>query len=338
MYGELFAKYLETIENENSRRNNKYIANRMNKRIYPDTIESILFDFDEGKIVEAMRKYSPNGRQVVSNVLSTIKNYSFYLYDCGMNVVEAIKFFNAPNIANMVWDKIKDSIKKKKYISKNDFYDFLDEIVDNADKESAKSNGIIVATMFRCLWEGVYDGDLTFLSDIRESNLNDDGTITFSYHKGGTHTVRISERLANDLRTCVKINTWVSRNSRVLYEVPIVGKEYDSCFKVAVRANQTENMVKHNYYKKMSKCAKDILGNTIKPVNIMYSGIIARCIESFEMNGIDLHQYLFEYNNMDRDNRNKANGIIDMEMIRLNMGADSAKIRMNMMERIEDII
>lgn len=216
---------------------------------------------------------------------------------------------------NVLWIKAKPNAKKK-YLSHSDFENVYHEI-----GVYEEYNSFYMQTLFRCLYEGIYNDDMSFVKNLRASDIREN-IVILRDDDGKEYSISISDKLAEDLKVLGKINVWNRKNRYGECKINTTGLHSDSCFKVEKRKGSSEYSYRFTYYRILRKIAKEYLEYNLLPLQIYVSGIMHRVEFNLNENGISLHD-AFANGNKDRT----VSKIIASELARCNYDIDVRNFR-----------
>ena len=67
-------------------------------------------------------------------------------------------------------------------------------------------NALYYELLFSCIWNGLYNEDLSVIKNLRSSNISDNGIVILEEDNGHTYKLRIPEKLASDLKQLANIS------------------------------------------------------------------------------------------------------------------------------------
>lgn len=216
----------------------------------------------------------------------------------------------------LLWKKAKPNAKKK-FISHEQYQRVIKDIATYEEY-----NALYYELLFSCIYLGVYNDDLSVLKNLRKSNINDDGVITLQEDNGHTYKIKVSEKLATDLKKLADINIWERRNRFGTCKVDMRGVYPDSVFKIENRSTASNDSYRFTYYAKLRKIAKEYLEYSLLPLQLYTSGIMHRIKVELERNNIPLEE-AFANNSRNR----MAHLIIQKELIRCNSSIEVGNFR-----------
>ena len=135
-------------------------------------------------------------------------------------------------------------------------------------------NALYYELLFSCIWNGIYNDDLSVIKNLRASNIGDDGIVILEEDNGHVYKFKISEKLASDLKQLASINTWQRQNRFGICNVEMRGVYQDSVFKIENRSTASNDSYRFTYYAKLRKIAKEYLelyiNDIINPISIVF--------------------------------------------------------------------
>lgn len=215
----------------------------------------------------------------------------------------------------LLWKKAKPNAKKK-FISYEQYQRVIKDIATYEEY-----NALYYETLFSCIYEGIYNDDLSVLKNLRKSDI-EDNIVTLKEDNGHTYKIKIAERLAKDLRQLADINIWERRNRFGICKVDMRGVHSDSVFKIENRSTASNESFKFTYYAKLRKIAKEYLEYSLLPLQLYTSGIMHRIKVELDKNDIPLEE-AFAQNSRNR----MAHLIIQKELIRCNSSVEIGNFR-----------
>ena len=205
-----------------------------------------------------------------------------------------------------LWSKAKPDAGKR-FISYSTFEGVYQDL--NGFNEL---NPLYVRTLFRCIFEGIYNEDLSVIKNLRASDVHGN-VVTLREDNGQTYDLQISNELAKDLRDLGSVQLWRRQNRYGEFDMPISGLHDDSCFKVEKRKDFSEYSYRFSYYRLLRKIAKEYLEYNLVPLQLYISGIMYRIGLKLAEENIRLEEAFSEHN------RNREIGkIISDELNRCN--------------------
>ena len=295
-----FDKFLDTIAAPNTRKAFKRY------RVFGEVdFTDCTYDYLEQVIVQT----KPNSYRSVINACHALKAYAEYLGN------EQLHKLAQDLDRKAIWKKAKPDACKR-FISHPSF-----ECVCQDLNGYNELNPLYFRTLFRCVFEGIYNDDLSVIKNLRASDIHEN-IVTLHEDNGHTYDLQISTKLADDLRKLGGVHVWIRRNRYGEFPMQISGLYDDSCFKVEKRKDFSEYSYRYSYYRVLRTIAKEYLEYNLLPLQLYVSGIMYRIGLKFAENGIRL-RYAFSEQNRDRlvgkiisDELNRCNYNIEVKAFR----------------------
>lgn len=301
-------EYIDSIEAENS----KKVAKHIFKRIDDVNIQNLSLIQLEQLILGAI----PNSPKDIITIIYILSSYAKWLNEQGVikndNVYQILQSLDK----KMLWKKASPNAKKK-FISYKQYEQIIKDIATFEEY-----NALYFELLFSCIYNGIYNDDMSVLKNLRGSDIQGNGMIALKEDNGHIYKIKVSERLAKDLKQLSTINEWVRPNRYSLCHVEMKGVYLDSVFKVENRSTNSEDSYKFSYYSKLRKISKEYVGYSLLPLQLYASGIVHRIKMELDKNGITLEE-AFSKNNRNRT----AHMIIEKELIRSNSGIEIGNFR-----------
>lgn len=228
-----------------------------------------------------------------------------------------------------IWQEIKSTIPGR-YISYALYEDIYTDI--GLDMEM---NAFYIQTLFRCLYEGIYNTDLSVLKNLKAADIKGN-VVSLIPDNAESYELEISWNLAEDLIDLSRNNDYERRNKYGLFTVKAYGLSPDSCFKL-VSYKDSKYAYNRNFTKIIRKIAEEYLpeyieaGNGFTAAQIYISGIMYRIRCKLEDNQITL-QDAFAFDNRDRN----VHKIIETELIRSHYQGKVKDFRKNVSSYLSD--
>ena len=258
----------------------------------------------------------PNSPKSITTISYVLGSYSKWLQQ--QNIVKNDNLYQMINSLDkkLLWEKSKPYAKKK-FIS---YEQYEMTIKDIATYE--EYNALYYELLFSCIYYGIYNDDLSVIKNMRRSDIQDDGVITLREDNSHTYKIKVSERLAKDLKQLSYENEWLRPNRFGLCKVEMKGVFPDSVFKVEHRKTSSEGSYRFSYYAKLRRISKEYVGHSLLPLQLYASGIIYRIKTELEKNGLTLEEAFAN------NSRNKmAHLIIEKELTRCNSNFELGNFR-----------
>ena len=296
-------EYIDSIESENS----KKVARHVFKRI--DTNVDIR-KYNIIQMEQLVLNANINSPKDIITIIYILSSYAKWLKND--NMFEILQSLDK----NLLWKKASPKAKKK-FISNEQYNQIVKDIATYEEY-----NSLYFELLFSCIYNGIYNDDMSVLKNLRKSDIQEDGMITLKEDNGHTYKIKTSERLAKDLIQLSTINEWVRPNRFSLCHVEMKGVYPDSVFKVENRSTNSEDSYKFSYYSKLRKISREYVGYSLLPLQLYASGIVNRIKIELDKNNISIKE-AFSKNNRNRT----AHMIIEKELIRSNSGIEMGNFR-----------
>ena len=215
----------------------------------------------------------------------------------------------------LLWKKAKPNAKKK-FISHEQFKRVIHDI-----EMYEEYNSLYYTTLFQSIYEGLYNDDLSVLKNLRKSDIKEN-IVTLKEDNDHVYKIKVSERLAMDLKKLADINIWQRKNRFGTCNVDMRGLHSDSVFKIENRSTASNDSFRFTFYAKLRKIAKEYLEYSLLPLHLYASGIMQRIKVELDKNDISLEE-AFADNNRDK----VAHMIIQKELIRCNSSIELGNFR-----------
>lgn len=301
-------EYIDSVESQNTQKVIKHVF----KRIVIDDIENCNIMQMEQSILDA----KPNSPKDIITIIYILSSYFKWLQEKGIikndSAYQIIQSFDK----KILWKKASPHAKKK-FISNEQFERIIKDIATFEEY-----NALYFELLFSCIYNGIYNQDMSVLKNLRRNDIQEDGMITLREDNGHIYRIKISERLAKDLIQLSTIDEWIRPNRFSLCHVNMKGVYSDSVFKVENRSTSSEDSYKFSYYSKLRKISREYIGHSLLPLQLYASGIMHRIKVELEKNDISLEEAFT------KNSRNKtAHMIVEKELIRSNSGIEISNFR-----------
>ena len=300
-------RFINSIESSNSQKVAKYALKDID-----DNIEN----YNLMELEQLILDRKPSSPKEIVTVCYILGSYSKWLQE--QNIVDNDNLYQLVSSLDkkLLWKKCKPSAKKK-FISEKDYQRVVKDIATYEEY-----NSLYYELLFSCIWNGIYNDDLSVIKNLRSSKIGDDGIITLEEDNGHTYKIRVPEKLAADLKSLANINNWQRPNRFGVCNVEMRGMYNDSVFKVEHRSTSSNGSYRFTYYSKLRKIAKEYLEHSLLPLQLYASGIMYRIKTELIKNNISLEE-AFSDNNRNR----MAHSIISKELIRCNSSIEVTNFR-----------
>ena len=257
----------------------------------------------------------PNSPKTIITIGYVLGLYAKWLQDEGIadgdNLYQMVQAVDK----KLLWQKAKPHAKKK-FISYEQYKRVLHEIGVYED-----FNALYYESLFSCIYEGIYNEDLSVIKNMKKSDI-DDNIITLHEDDGHSYKIKVSEKLASELKQLADIDVWERRNRFGVCKVDMRGAHKDSVFKIEDRRTASKTSFKFSYYARLRKIAKEYLEYGLLPLQLYVSGIMHRIKLELEKNDISLEDAFAD------NSRNKmAHLIISKELMRCNSSIEIGNFR-----------
>lgn len=257
----------------------------------------------------------PNSPKTIITITYVLGMYAKWLQEQGIvaddNLYQMIQSLDK----KLLWKKAKPNAKKK-FIS----YKQCKEVIHDIEMYE-EYNPLYYTTLFQSIYEGLYNDDLSVLKNLRKSDI-DENIITLREDNGHVYKIKVSERLAKDLRQLADITTWKRPNRFGICNVDMRGVYPDSVFKIENRSTASNDSFRFTYYAKLRKIAKEYLEYSLLPLQLFTSGVMHRIKVELEKNNISLEDAF-----ADNSRNRMAHLIIQKELIRCNSNIETGNFR-----------
>ena len=302
-------QYMDSIETENT----KKVAKHIFKRIEND--DGNIGNYNAIQMEQLVLSANPNSIKDIITTVYVLSSYTKWLQK--QNIIDND---NAHQILQSLdkkslWQKARPTAKKK-FINNKQFKQIIHDI-----EMYEEYNSLYYTTLFQAIYEGIYNDDLSVLKNLRGKDINDN-IVTLHEDSGHIYKIKVSERLAKDLKKLATINMWQRPNRFSVCNVEMRGLYSDSCFKIENRNTASNDSYKFSLYAKLRKIAREYLEYSLLPLHLYASGITHRIKIELEKNNITLEEAFSQ------SNRNRiAHMIIEKELIRTNSGIEIGNFR-----------
>ena len=185
---------------------------------------------------------------------------------------------------------IAKSNASKKFISHSNFNDIYHDIGLYEDY-----NALYYQVLFKCLYEGIYNDDMSVIKNLRASDCKDN-LVILKDDNNHTYELEISKELCDDLKELGSLDIWERKNRYGICQIKINGLYADSCFKVENRKDFSEYSYRYSYYRVLRKIAKDYLEYNLLPLQLYVSGMMYRIGLNLQKHDISLEEAFADQN------------------------------------------
>lgn len=257
----------------------------------------------------------PNSPKAIITICYVLSLYAKWLEE--NNIVDDDNFYQMIQSLDKtaLWKKAKPNAPKK-FISNSQFKEVMHDIGIYED-----FNSLYYQSLFRCLYEGIYNDDMSVIKNLRGSDIHG-SRVTLKEDNGHSYDITVSLELAENLRELASTEVWERKNRYGICQIKIDGIYPDSCFKVENRKDNSEYAYRFSYYGKLRRISKEYLEYNLLPLQLYVSGIMYRIKLEFEKNDIDLNEAFSD------QNRNRlVSSIISNELARCNYDIEVRNFR-----------
>lgn len=300
-------EYIDSIESQNTQKVIKYVF----KKIDDENVENYNFIQIEQLIINM----NPNSPKEIITIIYVLSSYAKWLQE--QNIIKDDNLYQIIQSLDkkLLWKKCKPNAKKK-FISYEEYKRVTHEISIYED-----FNALYYEVLFKCIYEGIYNDDLSVIKNLRSSDISN-SIITLHEDNGHSYKIKVSDKLASELKHLANINVWERRNRFGICQVNMRGTHKDSVFKIEDRSTASNNSYKFTYYAKLRKISKEYLERSLLPLQLYTSGIMHRIKVELDKNNIPLEEAFAQ------NSRNKmAHLIISKELMRCNSSIEVGNFR-----------
>lgn len=300
-------EFIDSVESKNTQKVIRYVF----KRINANNIEK----YSLMQVEQLILGMQPNSIKEITTIIYILSSYAKWLQEQSISKSDNLYQILQSLDKRLLWKKAKPRAKKK-FINNKDFKRVIHDI-----EMYEEYNSLYYTALFQAVYEGIYNDDLSVLKNLRKSDINN-SVATLREDSGHVYKIKISERLASDLRQLADINIWERRNRFSVCKVDMRGTYPDSVFKVEFRTTASNGSYRFSYYSKLRKIAQNYLEYSLLPLQLFASGVMYRIKVELEKSGMVLED-AFTKNNRNRT----AQLIIEKELIRTNSTIEPANFR-----------
>lgn len=300
-------RFINSIESLNSKKVAQYAFKNIN-----DDIKN----YNQMELEQLIIDRNPSSPKEIVTVCYVLGSYSKWLQEQG--IVDNDNLYQMINSLDkkLLWKKCKPTAKKK-FISEEDYQRVIKDIATYEEY-----NALYYELLFSCIWNGIYNEDLSVIKNLRSSKIGDNGIITLEEDNGHIYKIKVPEKLASDLKQLADISCWQRPNRFGICNVEMRGVYKDSVFKVEHRSTSSNGSYRFTYYSKLRKIAKEYLEYSLLPLQLYTSGIMYRIKLELDKNEVSLEEAFAD------NSRNKmAHLIISKELMRCNSSIEVGNFR-----------
>ena len=294
-------RFINSIESPNSQKVAKFALKDVNERLEncsPIELEQIILN------------KKPSSQKEIITIIYILSSYAKWLNND--NLYQVLQSMDK----KLLWKKAKPNAKKK-FINNEEYQRVIKDIATYEEY-----NALYYELLFSCIWNGLYNDDLSVIKNLKASNIGDDGVVILEEDNGHTYKLKIPEKLASDLKQLASINTWQRPNRYGICNVDMRGAYPDSVFKIENRSTASNESFRFTYYAKLRKIAKEYLDHSLLPLQLYTSGVMHRIKTELEKNDISLEDAF-----ADNSRNRMAHLIISKELLRCNSSIEIGNFR-----------
>ena len=299
-------RFIESIEVSNTAKVVKFVLKDVDVNIE---------NFSLMELEQFILDLKPSSPKMIITITYVLGLYAKWLQEQGIisndNLYQMVQSLDK----KLLWKKAKPNAKKK-FISHEQFKRVIHDI-----EMYEEYNSLYYTTLFQSIYEGLYNDDLSVLKNLRKSDIKEN-IVTLREDNNHVYKIKVSERLAMDLKKLADINIWQRKNRFGTCNVDMRGLHSDSVFKIENRSTASNDSFRFTFYAKLRKIAKEYLEYSLLPLHLYASGIMQRIKAELDKNGISLEE-AFADNNRDK----VAHMIIQKELIRCNSSIELGNFR-----------
>lgn len=294
-------RFIDSIESPNSQKVAKFALK---------DVEENLENCSLMGLEQVILNKKPSSQKEITTIIYIFSSYAKWLNND--NLYQLLQSIDK----NLLWKKAKPQAKKK-FINNEQYQRVIKDIATYEE-----FNALYYELLFSCIWNGIYNDDLSVIKNLRASNIGDDGIVVLEEDNGHVYKFKIPEKLAFDLKHLASISSWQRPNRFGICNVDMRGIHSDSVFKIENRSTASNDSYRFTYYAKLRKIAKEYLEYSLLPLQLYTSGIMYRIKNELTKNGISLEEAFAD------NSRNKtAHLIIQKELIRCNSSIELGNFR-----------
>ena len=300
-------RFIDSIESPNSKKVAKFALKN---------IDGDIENYSQMEIEQVIIERKPSSPKEIVTVCYILGSYSKWLKE--QNIIDNDNLYQIVNSLDkkLLWKKCKP-LAKKKFINNEEYQRVIKDIATYEEY-----NALYYELLFSCIWNGIYNDDLSVIKNLRTSNISDDGIVVLEEDNGHTYRLRIPEKLASDLKKLASINSWQRPNRYGICNVDMRGAHQDSVFKIENRSTASNESFRFTYYAKLRKISKEYLDHSLLPLQLYTSGVMYRIKTELEKNNISLEEAFAQ------NSRNKmAHLIVQKELVRCNSSVEVGNFR-----------
>jgi hypothetical protein len=301
---ESYTLFIESQTNENTKR----VARSLSA-----IGEYDFTNIDLPKLEDFIVSLKPKSKKTITTDCYMLSKYAEFTNND--NLVKLVKQLDR----NILWERAKP-FAEKKYLSYAQFKKVMRGLNPDDPDEDFEQNALYYQTLFWCIYEGIYNDDMSVIKNLRASDINNN-VITLREDNGNVYDITVPVELVENLKTLSNTSVWQRRaKGGSIALINIKGIYEDSCFKAEQRTKQVDYRI--GYFVRLRKITKTYFDYSVTPLQIYISGIMHRISMQLKEKDIEL-EYAFK-----AEGRNKAvHTIISDELTRCNCDTPTKNFR-----------
>lgn len=283
-----------------------------------DGVDADFERFDAKDLEQFVLSKEPNSPKAIVTICYVLGLYARWIEEQGLGNGDALYALVQSLDKKALWKKAKPTAKQK-FITHSQFCRVISDI-----GLLEEFNQLYYQTLFRCVYEGIYNDDMSVLKNLRGSDIHGE-YVTLHEDDGHTYTLKISSQLAADITQLSEQRVWERKNRNGICRIHMRGLYSDSVFKIEERKTSspsTEDSYRFTFYAKLRKIADDYLEFRILPFQLYISGIMYRIILRLNQNEVSVAEAF-----TDNSRNRKAFEIISAELSRCNYTSEVGNFR-----------
>ena len=176
-------RFIDSIESPNSKKVAKFALKN---------IDGDIENYSSMELEQVILDKKPNSPKEIITIIYILSSYAKWLQEQDIvkddNMHQILQSFNK----KLLWQKCKPRAKKK-FINNEEYQRVIKDIATYEEY-----NALYYELLFSCIWNGLYNDDLSVIKNLRTSNIDDNGTVILEEDNGHTYKLKIPEKLASD--------------------------------------------------------------------------------------------------------------------------------------------
>lgn len=268
-------KFIKSIDVPNTEKVVRYVLN---------DVDADFEDYRTQDLEQFVLSREPNSPKAIVTICYVLGLYARWLQEeeagKGNALYKLVQLLDKKEL----WKKAKPTARRK-FISNSQLCRVISEI-----GLYEEFNQLYYQTLLRCVYEGIYNDDMSVLKNLRGSDVSGE-YVTLHEDNGHTYTLKVSHQLAGDLVRLSEQRIWERKNRHGICRIHMRGLYTDSVFKIEERKGSSpsaQGSYRFSFYGKLRKIADEYLGFRILPFHLYISGIMHRIILRLNQNGVSL--------------------------------------------------